>query len=245
MKKAMTRFGATIGLVGMLILGACGTEQETENVTAHQSMEPVEANLQVVETADVGAPVTLTVNVTQDGEAVDDADEIKFEVWKNDAKEDSEMLESSFDQNGTYTAETTFEEDGVYTVQVHVTARQMHTMPTTEVTVGNPAEAMDESEHHHTMSEITLDSKEATAGQAKMFMTHVMVEEEMLSDAEVQLEIFQDGADKHEWVKLEEIEAGMYKGEYTFDQTGTYNVQIHVTKGDDIHEHVMETVNVQ
>jgi hypothetical protein len=125
----------------------------------------------------------------------------------------------------------------------------MHTMPTTNVTVGHPetaAEAEEESEHHHHAgADITLDPKEATAGEEQPFMVHVMIEEEMLAGAEVQLEIFQDGAEKHEWVKLEEADTGMYKGTHTFAESGAYNVQVHVTKGHDIHEHVMETVNVK
>ncbi|WP_371816105.1 MULTISPECIES: FixH family protein [Exiguobacterium] len=92
---------------------------------------------------------------------------------------------------------------------------------------------------------MTLDPKEATAGEEQPFMVHVMIEDEILAGAEVQLEIFQDGAEKHEWVKLEEADTGMYKGAHTFAESGAYNVQVHVTKGHDIHEHVMETVNVK
>lgn len=249
MKKMMTRFGVVFGLIGLFVLGACGTEKEAESAAVPQSMEPVEAELTVAATAEKGEAVPLSVTVTQDGQPVDDADEIKFEVWKNDAKEESDMIKASLTKDGVYEAETTFAEEAVYTVQVHVTARSMHTMPTTNVTVGHPetaAEAEEESEHHHHAgADITLDPKEATAGEEQPFMVHVMIEDEMLAGAEVQLEIFQDGAEKHEWVKLEEADAGMYKGAHTFAESGTYNVQVHVTKGHDIHEHVMETVNVK
>lgn len=249
MKKMMTRFGVVFGLIGLFVLGACGTEKEAESAAVPQSMEPVEAELTVEATAEKGEAVPLSVTVTQDGQPVDDADEIKFEVWKNDAKEESEMIKASLTKDGVYEAETTFAEEAVYTVQVHVTARSMHTMPTTNVTVGHPetaAEAEEESEHHHHAgADITLEPKEATAGEEQPFMVHVMIKDEMLAGADVQLEIFQDGAEKHEWVKLEEADAGMYKGAHTFAESGAYNVQVHVTKGHDIHEHVMETVNVK
>ncbi|WP_215144264.1 FixH family protein [Exiguobacterium qingdaonense] len=249
MKKVMTRFGVVFGLIGLFVLGACGTEKDEESAALPQSMEPVEAELTVAETAEKGETVPLSVRVTQDGQPVDDADEIKFEVWKNDTKEDSDMINAKLIKDGTYEAEMTFSEEAVYTVQVHVTARAMHTMPTTEVTVGNPettSEAKADSDHHHHHgADITLDLKEATTGEDKPIMVHVMMEDEMLSGAEVQLEIFQDGAEKHEWVKLEEADAGMYKGAHTFTESGAYNVQVHVTKGHDIHEHVMETVNVK
>lgn len=249
MKKMMTRFGVVFGLIGLFVLGACGTEKEAESAAVPQSMEPVEAELTVEATAEKGEVVPLSVTVTQEGQPVDDADEIKFEVWKNGAKEESEMIKASLTKDGVYEAETTFAEEAVYTVQVHVTARSMHTMPTTNVTVGHPetaAEAEEESEHHHHAgADITLEPKEATAGEEQPFMVHVMIKDEMLAGAEVQLEIFQDGAEKHEWVKLEEADAGMYKGAHTFAESGAYNVQVHVTKGHDIHEHVMETVNVK
>ena len=249
MKKMMTRFGVVFGLIGLFVLGACGTEKEAESAAIPQSMEPVEAELTVAATAEKGEAVPLSVTVTQDGQPVDDADEIKFEVWKNGAKEESEMIKASLTKDGVYEAETTFAEEAVYTVQVHVTARSMHTMPTTNVTVGHPetaAEAEEESEHHqHAGADITLDPKEATAGEEQPFMVHVMIKDDMLAGADVQLEIFQDGAEKHEWVKLEEADAGMYKGVHTFAESGAYNVQVHVTKGHDIHEHVMETVDVK
>lgn len=251
MKKMMTRFGVVFGLIGLFVLGACGTEKEAESAAVPQSMEPVEAELTVAATAEKGEAVPLSVTVTQDGQPVDDADEIKFEVWKNGAKEESEMIKASLTKDGVYEAETTFAEEAVYTVQVHVTARSMHTMPTTNVTVGHPetaaeAEEEEESEHHqHAGADITLDPKVATAGEEQPFMVHVMIKDDMLAGADVQLEIFQDGAEKHEWVKLEEADAGMYKGVHTFAESGAYNVQVHVTKGHDIHEHVMETVNVK
>ncbi len=141
MKKMMTRFGVVFGLIGLFVLGACGTEKEAESAAVPQSMEPVEAELTVEATAKKGEAVPLSVTVTQDGQPVDDADEIKFEVWKNGAKEESEMIKASLTKDGIYEAETTFAEEAVYTVQVHVTARSMHTMPTTNVTVGHPETA--------------------------------------------------------------------------------------------------------
>lgn len=37
----------------------------------------------------------------------------------------------------------------------------------------------------------------------------------------------------------------MYNGSYAFPETGTYHVQVHVTKGEEIHEHTMQKVEVQ
>lgn len=249
MNNMIKRFGVTFGLVGLFVLGACGTDEATKSAETAPSMEPVEAELNVPATADKDEAVTLAVRVTQDGKAVDDADEIKFEVWKNGAKEASETTEAALTEDGVYEAETTFSDEAVYTVQVHVTARSMHTMPTTNVTVGHPetaAEAEAEEDHHnHAGADIILDPTQAVAKEVQPFTVNVEIEHEALTGADVQLEVFKDGADKHDWVKLDETEGGSYAGEHTFPEAGTYNVQVHVTKGHDIHEHIMETVEVK
>ncbi|TCI52884.1 hypothetical protein EVJ24_10155 [Exiguobacterium sp. SH1S21] len=249
MKQTVKRIGMATGIIGLFVLGACGTEEADNATETVQSMEPVEAELNVPATAEIDEAVTLSVRVTQDGTGVDDADEIKFEVWKNGAKEESEMMKASLTEDGVYETEATFADEAVYTVQVHVTARAMHTMPTAKVTVGHPkteAEAEAETDHHqHAGADITLDPKQVTANEASPFTVNVEIDHEVLTGADVQLEVFKDGADKHDWVKLEETENGSYEGEHTFPETGTYNVQVHVTKGHDIHEHVMETVEVK
>lgn len=249
MRQKMKQIGMATGLIGLFILGACGAEEANNATETVQSMEPVEAELNVPATVEKGEAVTLSVRVTQDGEGVDDADEIKFEVWKNGAKEESEMMKASLTEDGVYETETTFADEAVYTVQVHVTARAMHTMPTMNVTVGHPetvAEAEAEADHHHHAgADIVLDPKQAVVKEAQPFTVNVEIDHEVLTGADVQLEIFKDGADKHDWVKLEETEGGSYAGEHTFQESGTYNVQVHVTKGHDIHEHVMESVEVK
>jgi hypothetical protein len=247
MNNMIKRFGVTFGLVGLFVLGACGTDEATKSAETAPSMEPVEAELNVPATADKDEAVTLAVRVTQDGKAVDDADEIKFEVWKNGAKEASETTEAALTEDGVYEAETTFSDEAVYTVQVHVTARSMHTMPTTNVTVGHPETAAEaeEDHHNHAGADIVLDPTQAVAKEVQPFTVNVEIEHEALTGADVQLEVFKDGADKHDWVKLDETEGGSYAGEHTFPEAGTYNVQVHVTKGHDIHEHIMETVEVK
>ena len=91
--------------------------------------------------------------VTQGDEKVEDADEVVFEVWEEGKKDDSVKIESTNEKDGLYTAETTFDHDGLFHVQVHVTARGLHTMPIKEVTVGNGGTyeeaTCSEEEHEH------------------------------------------------------------------------------------------------
>ncbi|MEL3973367.1 FixH family protein [Rossellomorea oryzaecorticis] len=140
-------------LVGLLALfvSACGNSNEDNSASEEKKLEPISANLDVPEKGDKGEAVSLSTKVTQGDENVEDAHEVKYEVWKNGHKQESEMIEAKHDEGGVYKAETTFEEDGIYTVQVHVTARDMHTMPKAEIMIGEVEknEQAEESEEEH------------------------------------------------------------------------------------------------
>ncbi|WP_052712216.1 FixH family protein [Domibacillus indicus] len=129
------------GLVFML--AACTSEKEQ---AANKPTEPIEALLNVPERAGLGEEITLSTKVTQNGEPVNDADEVKYEIWKDGSKENSEMVEASLKENGVYTASKIFEEEAAYHVQVHVTARNLHTMPKSVIAIGNAAVPAEEEE---------------------------------------------------------------------------------------------------
>ncbi|MCA1056453.1 FixH family protein [Rossellomorea aquimaris] len=236
-----------------LFAAACGNGNENDSSTNGNNMEPISAVLDVPETGEKGVAVSLSTTVSQGDESVEDADEVKYEVWKNGHKEDSEMIEAKHDKGGVYKAETTFEEDGLYTVQVHVTARDMHTMPKKDITIGEVQEGEhgeeggDDHHGHHesTVSIHVMKPESMTAKEDSKWSVHVENEGEALEAAEVRLEIYKDGQEKHEWVDLTSGEAGKYQGSYSFPEKGMYNVQVHVTKGEEIHEHTMQTVEVK
>jgi hypothetical protein len=244
MKK--TSFFMLVGFLALFI-AACGNSKEDNGAKDDEKLEPIEAKLDVPEKGEKGQTVSLSTKVTQGDENVEDAGEVKYEIWKNDHKEESEMVEAKHDKGGVYKAEKTFEEDGMYTVQVHVTARDMHTMPKSEIAIGEVEAGEDQQhgDHESTVSIHLMKPDSVTAGEEAEMMVHVENQEAALDDARVRFEIYQDGQEKHEWVDLAPGEAGKYSGSYTFPEKGSYNVQVHVTKGEEIHEHTMETVVVQ
>ncbi|MGR3763456.1 FixH family protein [Rossellomorea sp. NS-SX7] len=241
-------------LMGVLaiFISACGNSNANDSSTEENKMEPLAAELDVPEKGDKGKAVSLSVKVTQGDENVEDADEVKYEVWKNGHKEESEMIEAKHDKSGIYEAEKTFDEDGMYTVQVHVTARDMHTMPKTEIAIGevheegHGGEGGDDHHGHHenTVTIHLMKPDPIKANEEAEWNVQVEDEGNALEDAEVRLEIFKEGQEKHEWVDLAADEAGIYNGSYAFPEKGKYNVQVHVTKGEEIHEHTMQTVEV-
>ncbi len=239
-----------ISMLG-LVIAACGNKKDTNNADEEKKLVPIEVKLDVPEHGEKGKAVSFSAKVKQGDENVDDASEVKYEVWENGHKEESEMIEAKHDKNGVYNAEKTFDEDGVYTVQVHVTARDMHTMPKAEIQIGEATANHDEGEDHddhdhegsvsiHLMKPDTIKANE----EAKM-MVQVENEEQPLKDAKVRFEIYKEGQEKHEYVELDSSKAGEYEVSYAFPESGTYNVQVHVTKGEELHTHKMETVEVQ
>ena len=69
---------------------------------------------------------------------MEDAEEVKFEVWESGLREDGVMLDGLLTNDGIYEAEFTFNHDGVYYMFAHTTARGMHVMPKKELIVGTP-----------------------------------------------------------------------------------------------------------
>ncbi|WP_162165059.1 FixH family protein [Paenibacillus graminis] len=103
---------------------------------SNMSMEPIKVELSwsPLQVA-AGQKVVFEALVTQDGQPVDDAKEVLFEVVnKNDKGQKLEFAgESSGD--GIYKAEGTMEADGEFTVTSHVTARTQHSMPSKKLVV--------------------------------------------------------------------------------------------------------------
>lgn len=96
------------------------------------------------EKADVNEEITFEAKVTYGTEEVNDADEVKFEVWRSQAEE-HEKIVVEHAENGVYRLKKSFAEEGTYYIIAHVTARSMHNMPKSEFVVGNPSEPEDGS----------------------------------------------------------------------------------------------------
>ncbi|HSP21563.1 MAG TPA: FixH family protein [Planococcus sp. (in: firmicutes)] len=131
MKKLMV-----IGVFGLMLAG-CGMEEESvDNATAaEQEVQELEVEV-LTEAKGEAGEWTLEAYVSQGGEAVNDADEVKFEVFEAGKKDESVKTDYTDVKDGVYSVKHTFQEDGVYYFIPHVTARSLHTMPTQQVIVG-------------------------------------------------------------------------------------------------------------
>lgn len=106
------------------------------HAAANSSMSPIKVELSwTPEQVNAGTAVSFKAVVTQDGEPVDDAREVMFEV--NEAADKTQKVEIKGESagEGAYVGEHTFEEAGEFSVTSHVTARTQHSMPSKKLVV--------------------------------------------------------------------------------------------------------------
>lgn len=120
----------------LLLVVGCTSAPEEET-----SMKIVEVEITVPENVKEEEEIAVKTLVTQGEEIVEDAKEVKFEIWNVEkGKENSVLLDAEHVGNGVYEVKHSFENKGVYRVQSHVTARDMHVMPTKQLVVGDLSE---------------------------------------------------------------------------------------------------------
>ncbi|WP_442599014.1 FixH family protein [Neobacillus sp. D3-1R] len=251
MKKAII---AVILLIGIMAGCASQNEQEHQN-GSRESLEIIEVTIQTPETINPNEEVTIKALVTQGNEKVDDANEVKFEVWK-DGQEEHEMLKGANEGKGIYSIKKTFTENGKYYVISHVTARSMHAMPKKEFVVGTveehdheAAENHEDDHGHHDGSieiEMAMDPSYVINKETSL-KTTVKHEDALLKGARVRYEIIShDDSNNVEWLEAKEEGDGIYSATTSFKQQGTYHIQIHVNKEDqEIHEHKVIMIDVK
>lgn len=131
-------------LVGIIItvLAACNAGDNENGQENNEELGFLEVDFDVPETAQAGDAVELKATVTYSDEPVEDADEVKFEIWLVDEEKDeeenmenSESIDATNNKDGTYTLDYTFEEVGDYEMYAHTTANDMHTMPKKKITI--------------------------------------------------------------------------------------------------------------
>ena len=132
----MKKWFLSLLAVPALLVG-CNEEIDT-NEAGSAMPQPVEVTILTEERLPVGEKVKLSAQVKQGDEFVEDAEEVKFEVWESGLREAGVMLEGVLTKEGTYEVDFTFDQDGVYYMFAHTTARGMHEMPKIELIVGNP-----------------------------------------------------------------------------------------------------------
>lgn len=162
----MKKWFYSLVAVPFLLVG-CGDDPEVETFETAEVPAIVDVHIQTAEQLNAGETIQLAARVTQDEEAVNDAKEVKFEVWESGLRDKGEMLDGELTEDGIYVADYTFDHDGVYYMFAHTTARGMHVMPKQELIVGNPDmskvledTSSDSMEHEEEHNEENTEEKE-------------------------------------------------------------------------------------
>ncbi|MFC4766345.1 FixH family protein [Effusibacillus consociatus] len=90
--------------------------------------------------------------------------------------------------------------------------------------------------------EFTTNPKEIQPGKEVELIARVSKGSEPVKDADVDLEIWRDGTEKHEMLETKPDKKGAYHLKKTFPEAGLYHVTIHTTTSE-IHQ--MPTVDFQ
>ncbi|GAF22022.1 hypothetical protein JCM19047_1752 [Bacillus sp. JCM 19047] len=132
------------GILVLIALNGCMQgEQEEWDVP-----DLVDVDIQVEEHIPADSETVLRAHVTQGEEDVNDAEEVVFEVWRDQERDAGQLIEGELEADGVYATPYAFGEDGIYIVQTHVTARDLHVMPTQMMIVGDVSEGEIEAFHN-------------------------------------------------------------------------------------------------
>lgn len=154
MMKKITML-SVLSILTIFVLAACGNNNdEAANNNNDEELPMIDVDYQLPETAEAGETVELVAVVTYEGEPVEDATQMDFEVWEKGDQDNSEMLEGEHAGDGKYVASYTFEDDGIFESYAHTTAEGIHAMPKLEITIGeggdyDHVEEDNNDEEHH------------------------------------------------------------------------------------------------
>lgn len=246
MKKPVTILTTLL----FIFLAGCGSTDDggsDSEKAAEQSLKPLK--VEFITESNAFQPEkegTIKVKVTKGGENVSDADEVQFEIWKKGHQDKSKKYDGENKGDGVYVLKHTFKEKGIYSVISHVTARSTHTMPTKEFNVGNVDEkdAHGERSGENDLMVMLMKPDTIKVNEAVSLMAHLQKDDKPFSEANVRLEYWKDGQEKHTYMDTKENEKGKYQAKVTFKEPGNYHVKVHVKKGD-LHTYKAEKVEVQ
>ncbi|MED4770431.1 FixH family protein [Cytobacillus firmus] len=123
-------------LLLFLILAGCSNKNEIQS--RENIREIIVVSVETVpKEVKQNEEILIQAKITQGKEVVTDADDMKFEIWKEGVpSEEHEEIKGELNkEEGTYFVKKTFNEPGLYYVIAHVTARGMHNMPQVEIEV--------------------------------------------------------------------------------------------------------------
>lgn len=147
-----------IGVIALMFavgMTACGTtpKKETAEKEDHKAQEEghdhgdhsddtaelPKVKMDLPDKIRAGKEAEIQVKITYEGKPVNDANDVKFEIWKKGAsKDEHEKITAKKSDDGVYSIQKTFDKAGDYKIMYHVTAKGGHVMEPAETFTVQP-----------------------------------------------------------------------------------------------------------
>jgi len=142
----------------LLLLSACSLKEDA--TALYKKETPLEAQLEIPSSLKAKEPATIKVTLTQNGEKVEHADYVHYEVWKQDGTIQKNMRDAKNEGNGVYSITVKIDSDGLYFVKLHASNNDSIIMPQKQFIVGELSDSeleylqkdvkvQEESQEHH------------------------------------------------------------------------------------------------
>lgn len=103
--------------IGLLLLSGCTLRSDAADL--YKQEMPLQAEVRMPEVLSPDEEVMLEVVMRQNGELLEKADFVHFEIWKQDGSKRYPMEEAVGSGEGVYQLPIQFESDGLYYLEVH------------------------------------------------------------------------------------------------------------------------------
>lgn len=135
----MNRFRLALLLFAALFLSGCSLRQDAE--TLYKQEQPLQAEIFPPEAIAEDRTANITVFLTQNGEAVEQADYVHMVIGKQDGTVVYPMEEAVKEGEGLYSLRKQFRSDGLYYAEVHALSNGSVISPRIRFVVGELSES--------------------------------------------------------------------------------------------------------
>lgn len=135
--------GSFLAIGAVWLLSACSLGEDAANLYKQEA--PLQIEAEVPEDIASGETVTFEAKLTQNGEPVDEANFVHFEVRKQDGSIPYPMKDAQPAGNGVYEMEVNFRSDGLYFLEMHAGSGDAISNPQYQFIVGELSESELES----------------------------------------------------------------------------------------------------
>ena len=145
--------------IGLFLLSGCTLRSDVADL--YKQEVPLQVEMNIPEVLSAGEEVTLEATLRQNGEPVEKANFIHFEIWKQDGSVRYPMEEAIGLGSGVYQLPVQFESEGLYYLEVYAGNNGSLVSPQHQFVVGELSDSELESlkqgpspeeeapEHHH------------------------------------------------------------------------------------------------